>query len=308
MPLYLSAADADELLPADVAIAVVEAACARLAAGSVTAQARRAAGAGGIRTATGSVVDAELDAAATESEADSEAGRARVACVLAGDGRATVAIVEGGLSRLAAGAASGAAARRLARPGAASVGLIGCGRQARLQLAALRAALPGLRDARAWCPTEARLRAFCDETGATPASSAQEAARCDVVVTATTSRDPVLRGDWLRPGALVCATGANARDHRELDVAVLRQAAFVCCETLEQARADAGDLVETVAAGVLDWLEVHELADVVAGELVGRSRNDDVVVFKASGAPHWSAALGAELVGRARDRGLGTAL
>jgi ornithine cyclodeaminase/alanine dehydrogenase-like protein (mu-crystallin family) len=186
--------------------------------------------------------------------------------------------------------------------------VIGCGRQARGQLAALRAALPTVARAVAWCPTATHLDAFCEDTGAEAAGSAQEAARCDVVVTATTSRDPVLRGDWLRPGALVCAAGANEPDRRELDAATLSRATFVCCESVEQARAEAGDLVETVAAGVLDWLEVHELHEVVAGDLRGRAADDDVVVFKASGTAAWDVALGVEAVRRARERVIGREL
>src|SRR5213079_2411931 len=99
-----------------------------------------------------------------------------------------------------------------------------------------------------------------------------------VVVTATTSPDPVLRGEWLQPGALVCGIGANDPRHRELDNVVLERAAFVCCDSREQAQLESGDLIEPVEAGVLDWLEVHELQEVVAGEVQGRASAEDVVV------------------------------
>ena len=91
-------------------------------------------------------------------------------------------------------------------------------------------------------------------------------------MTVTTSRDPVLRGDWLRDGALVCAVGANDPAARELDNAVLERATFVCCDSREQARLESGDLIEPVERGVLDWLEVHELQEVVAGEVAGAQR------------------------------------
>jgi ornithine cyclodeaminase/alanine dehydrogenase-like protein (mu-crystallin family) len=129
-----------------------------------------------------------------------------------------------------------------------------------------------------------------------------------VVVTITSSRDPVLRGEWLRPGALVVAAGANVASKRELDNAVLERASFVCCDSLEQARLESGDLIEPVEAGVLDWLEVHELHEVVAGELAGRQSDDDVVVFKSNGIAAWDVALAAEALRRARDTGVGTSL
>ena len=85
-------------------------------------------------------------------------------------------------------------------------------------------------------------------------------------------------------------------------------ASFVCCDWLEQARLESGDLVEPVAAGVLDWLEVHELHEVVSGEVAGRQSEGDVVVFKSNGIAAWDVALGAEALRRARDAGVGTRL
>src|SRR5205085_3475445 len=172
-------------------------------------------------------------------------------------------------------AASGVAAKYLARPGAATLGVIGCGWQARSQVACIREAVPGLDRVVAYCRTAERLAEFCAETGAEAGESPRDAAACDVVVTVTTAKDPVLRGEWLRPGALVCAVGANEPRARELDNVVLERAAFVCCDSLEQARLESGDLIEPVEAGVLDWLEVHELQEVVGGELEGRQSDDD---------------------------------
>jgi ornithine cyclodeaminase/alanine dehydrogenase-like protein (mu-crystallin family) len=61
-----------------------------------------------------------------------------------------------------------------------------------------------------------------------------------------------------------------------------------------------------VEAGVLDWLEVHELHEVVGGELQGRQSDDDIVVFKSNGIAAWDVAIGAAALERARERGLGT--
>ena len=125
-------------------------------------------------------------------------------------------------------------------------------------------------------------------------------------MTATTSRDPVLRGEWLREGALVCAIGANQPSSRELDNVVLERASFVCCDSLEQARLESADLIEPVASGVLDWLEVHELQEVVAGELPGRQADRDIVVFKSNGIAAWDVAIGAAALQRACEQKVGT--
>jgi ornithine cyclodeaminase/alanine dehydrogenase-like protein (mu-crystallin family) len=130
----------------------------------------------------------------------------------------------------------------------------------------------------------------------------------DVVVPATTARDPVLRGEWLAPGAVVCAMGANDRRRRELDNVVLERASFVCCDSRDQAKLESGDLIEPVESGVLDWLEVYELQDVVSGEVRGRGSDDDIVVFKSNGLAAWDVAAAVAVVERARERGAGVEL
>jgi len=212
------------------------------------------------------------------------------------------------LGQLRTGAASGVAARHLARPQARSLGVIGCGWQAESQVACIRAAVPTIDRVVAYCRTGARLAEFCARVGAEAGEAHRDAGEQDVVVTATTSKDPVLRGEWLRPGALVCAVGANRPSARELDNAVLERAAFVCCDSREQSRLESGDLREPVEQGLLDWLEVHELQDVVAGNVQGRHDPQDVVVFKSNGLAAWDVAVGAAVVERARERGLGAEL
>jgi ornithine cyclodeaminase/alanine dehydrogenase-like protein (mu-crystallin family) len=196
----------------------------------------------------------------------------------------------------------------LARAGASTLGVIGCGWQASSQIACIREAMPSIKRVVVYCRSEERLAAFCREHDCEPAESHREAAQHDVVVTVTTSKDPVLRGDWLQPGTLVCAVGANDPRRRELDNAVLERAAFVCCDSREDSRHESGDLIEPVEQGILDWLEVHELHEVVAGEVQGRASDDDVVVFKSNGIAAWDLAAGAKVVELARERGLGLEL
>ena len=221
------------------------------------------------------------------------------------DGRLVALIEAERLSRLRTAAASAVAATNLARAEARSLGVFGCGRQAGAHIAALREALPTIERVVVQGRDDGRVAVFCREHDCAAAEEPRDAAGCDVVVTATTSTDPVLRGEWLEPGALVCAVGANSLSARELDNVVLERAAFVCCDSREQSREEAGDLVEPVERGVLDWLEVHELGEVVSGEVPGRSADDDIVVFKSNGLAAWDLAAAARVVELARERGVG---
>ena len=87
---------------------------------------------------------------------------------------------------------------------------------------------------------------------------------------------------------------------------LLARATLVCCDSLEDSKLESGDLIEPVAAGQLDWLEVQELHQIVSGELPGRQRETDIVVFKSNGIAPWDVAIGHEVVRRARERGVGT--
>ena len=306
MPLYLTEANVNSLLvPAD-ALEAVEGCFLRLAAGVVENRPRERLPLEEGSFAVMAAVDRELELAGIKTYAWLPGGTPFVV-VLVDTRRAELAgVIEADkLGQLRTGAASGVAAKYLARAGATSLGVLGCGWQARSQVACIREALPGIERVVAYCLTPERLAEFCQETGAEPGESHRDPAGCDVVVTVTTSRDPVLRGEWLRDGTLVCAVGANYPSARELDNVVLDRAAFVCCDSREQARLESGDLIEPVEAGVLDWLEVHELQEVVAGELEGRQSEDDIIVFKSNGIAAWDVAIGAVALDKARKKKVG---
>jgi ornithine cyclodeaminase/alanine dehydrogenase-like protein (mu-crystallin family) len=309
MPLYLSENDVAALLsPAD-AVEAIEECFRRMARGEVVNAPRRRLPLPEGALADMAASDHGLGVAGAKVYAASPAGVTFVVCLFDAASSELAAVLEADhLGRLRTGAASGVAARHLARSGASTLGVIGCGHQAETQVACVRAALPSVERVVAYCRTEERLSAFADRVGAEPAESHREAAAQDVVVTITTARDPVLRGEWLRPGSLVVAAGANVPSKRELDNVVLERAMFVCCDSKEQAALESGDLIDPIAAGVLDWLEVHELQEVVAGEVAGRHSDDDIVVFKSNGLAAWDVALGAEALRRAREQGVGVAL
>jgi ornithine cyclodeaminase/alanine dehydrogenase-like protein (mu-crystallin family) len=307
MPLYLTEDEVAGLLtPAD-ARAAVEESLLRLARGVVDNPPRTLLALEDGQFAVMPCVDPELGYAGLKSYAWlAPTGTPFVVLLISLADAQLAAVLEADrLGRLRTAAASAVAARHLARPGASSLGVFGCGRQAGGHVVALRDALPSIDRVVVFCPNEERLARFCAEHDCEPAESPSDAAEQDVVVTATTSRDPVLRGEWLRSGALVCAIGANDPTARELDNVVLERATFVCCDSREQSQLEAGDLIEPVERGVLDWLEVHELHEVVAGEVQGRATDDDIVVFKSNGMAAWDLAAAARAVDLARERGVG---
>jgi alanine dehydrogenase len=299
--LQLTEADVERLLSPAEAVEAIEACFRRMAAGAVENRPRYRLRLDHGALAVMAASDLELGYAGAKVYAGFGEGARFVVTLFRTDTPELVAVVDADkLGQLRTGAASGVAARHLARAGAATLGVIGCGWQAEMQVACIRAAVPGIERTVAYCRTESALLAFCERNDCEPGESHRDAGECDIVVTVTGSPDPVLRGEWLRPGALVCAVGANDGRRRELDNVVLERASFVCCDSIDDARLESADLIEPIEAGVLDWLEVHELQEVVAGSLPGRQRDDDVVVFKSNGLAAWDIAAAAAVVAKAR--------
>ena len=167
------------------------------------------------------------------------------------------------LGQLRTGAASGVAARHLAKAGRAVA------RCHRLRVSGgdsggvhpRRAA--GARARRRLLPNAGAARGLLQRVGAEPAESHQEAAEQDVVVTITSSRDPVLRGEWLRP-ALSSSPPVRITRAAESSTTSSSSVRRSSAATGSSRRGvESGDLIEPVAAGTLDWLEVHELHEVV---------------------------------------------
>jgi len=299
MTRYLTEDDVGRLLSPAEAVAVIEACFERMARGSIENRPRYRLRLEHGALAVMSAADLELGYAGAKVYAGFADGARFVVSLFRSDAPELVAVIEADkLGQLRTGAASGVAAKHLARAGAASLGVIGCGWQAETQVACIRAAVPALERVVAYCRTESRLREFCERNDCEAGDSHRDPAECDIVVTVTGSPDPVLRGEWLRDGALVCAVGANDGRRRELDNVVLERAAFVCCDSIEDAKLESADLIEPVEGGTLDWLEVHELQEVVAGH-TGRQADTDIIVFKSNGLAAWDIAAAAAVVVKA---------
>ncbi|MDQ8021094.1 MAG: ornithine cyclodeaminase family protein [Moraxellaceae bacterium] len=218
------------------------------------------------------------------------------------------------LGMLRTGAASGVAARYLARQDARRVALIGAGWQARSQVLAM-AAVREVTSFKVFARRSDKLEAFCAEMAAEtgvpmePADSAEAAVEgADIVITATTSPKPVLEGAWLAPGMHVSAVGSNSLVRRELDEAAVRRAEVVCADSRASAFAESGDLLPLIEKGRLLPGAVVELGEVVAGFRPGRTGNEQVTLFESQGMALQDIALGAAILQRASAAGVGVAL
>lgn len=215
------------------------------------------------------------------------------------------------LGRIRTAAASGVATKHLSRPDASTAGVIGAGRQARTQLEAV-ARVRSIRSARVFSRDETHRRDFAREVSARlqieiePVESAEAAARFgDVVITATTSHEPVLKGDWLKPGAHVNAIGANMENRREVDDALLRRASVIAVDSKPQARIESGDLIQGFRESSNGWDRTAELWEIIARERPGRKSLDDVTLFKSAGIALWDVAAAGAIYRKAVELGRG---
>ncbi|MGH2888910.1 MAG: ornithine cyclodeaminase family protein [Solirubrobacteraceae bacterium] len=206
------------------------------------------------------------------------------------------------------------ATRALARADACVLGILGAGVQARSHLHALAGARPWS-EIRIYAPSAERARAAADEAvGAGAriprprvAASAREALDgADVVLTVTSSREPVLEQAWLAPGAHVNAIGASGLSAQELPVATVAAAALFC-DSRDSLEAEAADYQSAVREGAIPGPE-HvraELGEVLAELRPGRSSPAELTVFRSLGIGVEDLAAASVAVTGARELGLG---
>jgi alanine dehydrogenase len=208
-------------------------------------------------------------------------------------------------------AVSAVSADLLSRDDAATLAIIGTGVQARSHLEAL-AEVRQLSEVRVWSPTSAHREEFARDaaqrTGAPviAAMSAEAAvAGADLIALVSSSREPVVRSEWIADGAHLCAVGACRPDQREMDSGLVSRARLFV-DSRQAALAEAGDIVLPIEEGVIDAGHiVAELGEVAAGRAPGRKTRSDVTVFKSLGMAVEDVAAAHLALERAAARGLG---
>jgi alanine dehydrogenase len=218
------------------------------------------------------------------------------------------------LGQMRTGAASGVATKYLARSDATEVGLYGSGKQARTQLLAV-CAVRKVRRVCVYSRNEENRRRFAAEmsdacqTEVVPVDRPEQAAEDkDIIITATTSREPVLHGAWIGQGTHINAIGSNFLGKAELDVAAIRKCDAIVVDSKDQARIEAGDFQQAMEEGAIQMQAVRELAQVVAGRHTARRQAQDVTLFKSLGIALEDIAVAARVHAKAVAEGVGKVL
>lgn len=310
--LYLTEAEVSRVMTMDLALDAVSVAFRKLALEEAVNIPRQ-------RCQTDHVMLAVLPAAAKtlgvigfKAYTSTKAGTRFLVTLYDGKTGVMTALVEADvLGQYRTGAASGVATKKLARPDAATVGCFGTGKQARTQVLAVCKVRP-IKRVQVYSRNLEHRTAFADqlsqETGVEvlPVERPEEAARgLDIVITATTAREPVLFGEWVGEGQHINLIGSNFLAKAEADVEVFRKATVVAVDSKEQAKLEAGDFVAALNAGVLQWADIYDLAPLLVGRYPGRESPQDVTVFKSLGLGLEDIALATKVVELARQQGLG---
>lgn len=315
MAIFLSEADVQQLLTMDLALEAVETAHRAHALGraiDIPRQRTRVPSAS-LHILQGALLDESVIGYKAYT-ASRTGARFLVHLFDATDGRLRAVIEADTLGMMRTGAAGGVAAKFLARPEAATVGLIGAGWQAQSQLEALCRVRP-IRQVKLFSRNEEKRRLasadFSRRFGieVIPVDLAEAAVRdSDIVATITTAATPVVQGDWLSAGSHINAAGSNALIRRELDEKAVGRATLVCVDSRETALREAGDLLPALEKGRLHAGQWVELGEVAAGLKPGRTQDDAITLFESQGMAIQDLAVAARLLPLARSAGLGAEL
>lgn len=320
--LVLSRRDVEELLPMPACIGLMADALASLARGEVilplrpviripdtlNAFAVMPAWSGALRAAGAKLISVYPDNHGTAL--DSHQG---VVVLFDGtDGRPLALMDAASITAIRTAAVSGVATRTLARRDARVLLVVGSGVQGRTHIDALLA-VHAFERVVVWSRTSAHAEALADASARrhgvrvdASGDLAASAGQADVICTVTASRDPVLRGEWLRPGTHVNAVGASVPTARELDTDAVRRAELFV-DRRESALSEAGDVLIPMREGAIAASHIRaELGEVLVGRAGGRSGDEAITLFKSLGLAVEDLACAHYLHERAVERRAGT--
>jgi ornithine cyclodeaminase len=228
-------------------------------------------------------------------------------------GRPLALVDASAITAIRTAAVSAVATRALARPDACNLAILGSGVQATTHLEAMLA-VRDIEHVRVWSRTHDRAAAFATaarQRGLTVdvAATAHDAVRgADIICTTTSSRHPVLLGEWLAPGMHINAVGSSVRTARELDATAVARSRLIV-DRRESALAESGDFLLARAEGaVADLHIVGELGDVLAGQVTGRLTPHDITLFESLGLGVEDVAAAWFVQSAAREQGRGRAV
>ena len=191
------------------------------------------------------------------------------------------------------------------------MGIIGTGLQARTQLEAI-SLVRKIGEVRVCGRDANRREKFVAEMSARlkvpvkSAANAEEAVReSDIVVTSTTSTNPVVEGRWLKKGTHINAIGANFPQKRELDAEAVERCDVIAVDSREQSKLESGDLIQAFGQDAERWNGVVELADIVAGKAPGRANPEQITLFKSNGIAIEDIVVAGQIYELAREKKIG---
>jgi ornithine cyclodeaminase/alanine dehydrogenase len=223
-----------------------------------------------------------------------------------------IAVMDAGfITGLRTAAASAVATKYLAREDAKTLGIFGTGVQGYYHALAVPA-VRSLNKILVWGSSPEKSKAFAERLRGTvdaeivPASSAEEAAAADIVVTGTTSTSPLFSGSLLASGAHVNNVGSHAAASREMDTEAVTRSTVVV-DAYEAAWAESGDILIPIEEGAITREHVvAELGEVVLGKKTGRQSAEELTLFKSNGLAFQDAVTAALALERAKAAGVGT--
>jgi ornithine cyclodeaminase/alanine dehydrogenase-like protein (mu-crystallin family) len=172
-----------------------------------------------------------------------------------------------------------------------------------------------IRHVQVYSPNEERRRRFAADmstlcqTEVEPVPRPEMAAEDkDIIITATNSREPVLKGHWLAEGTHLNVIGSNFLGKAEIDAVAVRRCAVIVVDSKDQARLEAGDFAQALEEGSIHWADIHELGQVIVGRYTGRAQPQDVTLFKSLGVAIEDVAVAAQVYAKAQAAGVGERL
>jgi ornithine cyclodeaminase/alanine dehydrogenase-like protein (mu-crystallin family) len=316
MPLFLSEQNVTDLLTMEDTLAAVEAVFNLQATGEATNSPRRRVRAAGavLHVMSGAVSSFGASKVLLGLKAYSvtrKGARFHVSLYDAETGELLAFIEADKLGQMRTGAASGVATKFLAKVDAKTVGVYGTGWQARSQLEAI-CSVRDIESVKVYSRSSENRTGFCLEMSSklnnvtlAPVDQPEAAADADIIVTITSSRDPVLQGSWLKDGVHINAAGGNSILRRELDDDCIKRSSLITVDSIDQARLEAGEFVTTVEKGLLTWERIKELRHIISGQLTGRTDDRQITLFKSLGIAIEDVATAAVLYQKAKAQKVG---
>ncbi len=225
-----------------------------------------------------------------------------------------VAVMDGTLaSNMRVAAMGGIAAKHLARKDSKSIGFIGAGEQAKMHLLAMKVVRPSLKECRVAAKTAAEEVQFISELSPilpdmtfiaanTVARDAMQDA--DILVTATSAQGPLLKAEWMKPGAFYSHIGGW-----EDEYAVAQQCDKIVCDDWETVTHRTQTLSRMYAEGLLSHNDIHaDLHELVSKHKPGRESDDERIYFNAVGLSYVDVALAEAMFRRAESSHIGLEL